>query len=87
MEADRHRQPESHRRSWERLGLEPDPRKSRYEQALAADSNLMVEFYKANIAGKPKLISITGDKTKIDTEKLAKFGSIREVTVDDIFVK
>lgn len=74
-------------RSWERLGLQPDPRKSRYEQALAADSNLMLEFYKANIAAKPKLSSITGDKTKIDMEKLAKFGPIRDVTVDEIFVK
>ncbi|MCC6798129.1 MAG: insulinase family protein [Candidatus Hydrogenedentes bacterium] len=74
-------------RSWERLGLQPDPRKSRYEQALNADSNLMVDFYKSNIAGKPKLISITGDKNKIDMEKLAKFGTIREVTQDEIFVK
>jgi predicted Zn-dependent peptidase len=74
-------------RSWERLGLEPDPRKARYEQALAADVNLMADFYKMQIGGRPKLISITGDKAKIDMARLAKLGPIREVTQDEIFVK
>ncbi|NUM55711.1 MAG: insulinase family protein [Candidatus Hydrogenedentes bacterium] len=74
-------------RSWERLGLEPDPRKARYEAAVNADVNLLMDFYKTQISGRPKLISITGDKSKIDMTRLAKIGPIREVGQDEIFVK
>lgn len=74
-------------RSWERLGLQPDPRKARYEAAVNADVNVLTDFYKAQIGGRPKLISVTGDKSKIDMERLATIGPIREVTQDDVFVK
>lgn len=74
-------------RGWERLGLSGDPRKARYEQALHADMDLLLDFYKTQISGRPKLISVTGDKSKIDMERLGKLGKVREVTQDEIFVK
>jgi len=74
-------------RTWERLNLPVDPRRARYEQALNANIDTMLDFYKTQIAGKPKLISVVGDKAKIDMARLAKIGAIIEVTDDQIFVK
>ena len=74
-------------RSWERLDLPVDPRRGRYEQAQSASLATVVDFYKAQIAGRPKLISVVGDKSKIDMNKLAAIGKITEIHEDDIFVK
>ncbi len=74
-------------RGWERLGFEKDPRKESFEMVQAAEIASMMDFHATHIKGKPKLISIVGDKRKIDMEALGKFGKITEVTLDDIFVK
>ncbi|MFM1919010.1 MAG: hypothetical protein RLZZ303_644 [Candidatus Hydrogenedentota bacterium] len=73
-------------RSWERLGLEPDPRKARYEAIGQAGLSLMTDFYAAHIAGKTKLISVVGDKEKIDLGALGGVAPVKEVPIDDIFV-
>lgn len=73
-------------RSWERRGLEGDPREARFANLQAATLDDLMDFHAAHIKGQPKLISIVGDKTKIDMEALAQFGTIIEVTLDDIFV-
>ena len=39
----------------------------------------IVEFYKQNIHGRPMLITIVGNKKKIDMKELAKYGKIVEV--------
>lgn len=73
-------------RSWERLGLPIDPRKWRFEQIQNADIDLMLQFHRNQIQGRPKLISIVGDKNKIDMENLAEHGKIIEVKLEDLFV-
>ncbi|GMW02151.1 MAG: zinc protease [Candidatus Hydrogenedentota bacterium] len=73
-------------RTWELLGLEPDPRKARYEFICSAGFDSVLDFYKANIQGKPKLISVVGDPSKFDLESIKTHGEIREVTLDEIFV-
>lgn len=73
-------------RSWERLGLEGDPRQQRFENLQTATLDDMMNFHSVHIKDQPKLISIVGDKTKIDMEALAQFGTITEVGLDDIFV-
>jgi predicted Zn-dependent peptidase len=74
-------------RGWDKLGLEGDPRKRRFEELQTATLADLMAFHAAHIKGKPKLISIVGDKNKIDMDALAQFGTITEVTLDDIFVK
>jgi predicted Zn-dependent peptidase len=74
-------------RGWERLGLEGDPRQRRFEELKEANLDDLMSFHAEHIKGKPKLISIIGDKNKIDMEALAQFGTIKEVSLDDIFVK
>jgi predicted Zn-dependent peptidase len=73
-------------RGWEKLGLDEDPRKNWFDELQSASIEDMLEFQKSHIKGKPHLISIVGDKNKIDMEALAKFGKITEVTIDQIFV-
>lgn len=72
--------------AWERQGLPVDPRKARYEQIVNAKLELMLSFYNERLKGRRKLISIVGDKNKINMENLAKYGKITELTLTDLFV-
>ena len=73
-------------RSWERLGLEPDPRRRRFRQLEDAKLENLMAFHAERIKNRPKLISIVGDKNRIDMEALAKFGPITEIPLEQMFV-
>ena len=73
-------------RSWERLGFETDPRRVRYQELQAASMEDLLEFQQQHVKDRPKLISIVGDLSIIDTEELAQFGTVEEVQVDQLFV-
>ncbi|MDA1370005.1 MAG: insulinase family protein [Proteobacteria bacterium] len=73
-------------RSWERLGFETDPRRARYQELQAASMEDLLEFQQQHVKDRPKLISIVGDLSIIDTEELAQFGTVEEVQVDQLFV-
>ncbi len=73
-------------RSWEKLGLEVDPRIHRYATIQESTIEDMLSFHKKYIAGKPKLISIVGDKSKIDMERLRAIGAVEEIRLEQIFV-
>lgn len=72
-------------RGWERKGLAGDPRTGRFEQIQASTLNAVLEFYRQHVQGRPKLISITGDKSKMDLEALAAQGAIIELGLEDLF--
>lgn len=74
-------------RSWERLGLEGDPRPARFAQLQDIALDDLLSFQRNNIAGKPKLISIVGDLSLMDTEALNSYGRVQEIQIDDIFVE
>ena len=73
-------------RSWERLGFETDPRRSRYQQLQNASMEDLVEFQEQHVKNRAKLISIVGDLSIIEVEELEQFGSVQEVQVDQLFV-
>lgn len=73
-------------RGWERRGIEGDPREEVFVAMQDVELGDLLEFHGERIRNAPKLISIVGDKNRIDLEALEKFGTIREVTVDEIFV-
>jgi hypothetical protein len=73
-------------RSWERLGVPVDPRRRRYEAVLAADIEDMLAFYREVIAGRPKLIAIAGDASKIDMERVNTVAPAQRVELGQIFV-
>ena len=56
---------------------------SRSEQS---NMDLMLQFHKAHVQGHPKLISIVGDRNKMDMERLAAVGQVIEIGLEDIFV-
>ena len=72
-------------RQWERRQVPVDPRSWRFEQIQLADLNRVLEFHKEHIKDRPKLISIIGDKSKIDMEALAQHGKIVELSLEDLF--
>ena len=74
-------------RSWEELGLAPDPRKSRYERVQAATMADMLGFQQTVVKDQPKLISIVGDKSKMDVARLSKIGPVQELSISDIFAE
>lgn len=73
-------------RSWERLEVPIDPRKARYESIRSSNMDLMLQFHKAHVHGHPKLISIVGDRNKMDMDRLAGVGEVIEIGLEDIFV-
>ena len=75
-------------RSWERMGIPvADPRREQFPKIQAADMSIIEDFHKKEITGRPKLISILGDKSKIDLDQLRTEGEVREIKLDEIFVK
>ena len=74
-------------RTWERWGVKPDPRKERFEKIKAGDLSLVLDFHKNHVQNRSKLISIVGDTTKIDLEKLSTIAKPMPVTLEDLFVK
>tara|TARA_R110002072_G_scaffold142853_1_gene288474 strand:+ start:37897 stop:40881 length:2985 start_codon:yes stop_codon:yes gene_type:complete len=74
-------------RSWEQLGLPGDPRPDRFARLQSATLEDVLQFQQRQVAGRPKLISIVGDTSRIDLEALAELGTVRQLTVDDVFVE
>lgn len=73
-------------KAWERLEIEGDPRQARFDSAMDYSLEKLMAFYSDKIQGRAKIISILGPSTAIDVEKLAEYGELKTVTVDDIFV-
>jgi hypothetical protein len=75
-------------RDWERRGLAPDPREAWFAEIQEKGTlGVVSAFQQEHIAGKPKLISVVGDRTVVPLEDLKRFGDFRELTLDDVFVK
>lgn len=72
-------------KSWEQLGFSSDPRPERFAELKNASFEDMTDFHKERIAGRPKLISIVGPRDRLDLKSIAKLGTLKEVTVDDLF--
>ena len=65
--------------NWRLFGYKEDPRIKQYEIYKNLEFDNIVDFYKQNIQGRPMLITIVGNKKKIDMKELAKYGKIVEV--------
>ncbi len=73
-------------RSWERLGIEDDPRRARYQQLQTASMDDLLNFQQEHVKDRPKLISIVGDLSIIKQEELEQFGRVKQIRIDDLFV-
>jgi predicted Zn-dependent peptidase len=71
--------------SWEKLGFETDPGPKRFAELAHASFSDMTRFHQSRIAGRPKLISIVGPRDRLDLASIAELGTLKEVTVDQLF--
>ena len=72
-------------RQWEQLGLPVDPRAWRFQQIQQLSFGQMLEFYQGHVQNRPRMISIIGDKRKMDEAALGASGKIIEVSLKDLF--
>jgi predicted Zn-dependent peptidase len=74
-------------RSWERLGIDGDPREQSYKELQSLEFVDLAKFQESHVANKPKLFSVVGDLSIIDVEALEQFGEVTEIQIDDIFIE
>ena len=67
------------------MGLEMDPRETRYQKLQSLGIKDFENFYSEKIKPRPILFSIVGDSTKIDLTKLEKLGTLTKVEAKDLF--
>ncbi len=70
---------------WQNQGYETDPafiKQKAYENLKFDD---IQQFYASNIADKPMVICIVGDKKRINTKELEKFGNVVYVKEKELF--
>lgn len=71
--------------SAEKMGLKEDIRKDIYEKAGNMTINDIKDFQGRNIKGSKYTILVLGDKNKLDTKTLEKYGTIKYLTLEEIF--
>ena len=72
-------------KTWKHQGFQADPRVAQQERFQELKFQDIVKFYQNYNKKDVVTIAIVGDKRKIDMEKLAKFGTVIEVSKKDIF--
>lgn len=74
--------------NWEEVGVtDKDPSESHLKQIRSFKLADLEKFVKEKIYGKKFIISIVGDKKRIDLDKLKAFGDVNEVKVTDLFIE
>lgn len=69
----------------QKLGVDYDLRKDIYEKALSMTMDDILKFQKENIKGSNYTILVLGDKNKLDTKTLEKYGSVKYLTLEEVF--
>lgn len=72
-------------RNWELHGLAADPRRERYPRIAESTVETLLQFHRDRIAGRQKLISIVGDKAKIDLNQLGSVAPVKEIGAEQLF--
>ena len=62
-----------------------DPRKEHFEKIQKLELHDVLKFDQEHLQNRPWLISIVGDKSKIDLDKIKKDGPITELELKDVF--
>ena len=70
---------------WKREGVTIDPRSWRFSQIQQAELADVLEFQAVHVAGRPKLVTVVGDLSKMDRAVLEGYGATREVGIGEIF--
>ncbi len=74
--------------TWQRnldLGIDRDIRKDVYDYVSSVDMEQFNGFFEENIKGETYSVLILGNKNEVDMELLAKLGTVRELTLEELF--
>lgn len=69
----------------QKLGIDYNLNKKIYEQLPAVTLSHITQFEQKNMANKPWLYVILGNEKELDMDSLSKIGTIKRVTLKDIF--
>ena len=69
----------------ERMGWKEHPRKQNFQAYQKLTMKDLVDFQKQYIKGQKKSYLVLGKESEIDFNKLAKFGKVKKLTLDEIF--
>ncbi|MBI2966549.1 MAG: insulinase family protein [Bacteroidetes bacterium] len=70
---------------WRKQGYGEDPRIKRAAFYRTMEFKDIEDFYRKNLAGKKYFITVVGDKSRVDVEKLSAFGKVIVVDKKEIF--
>ncbi len=68
-----------------KLGLKEDIRKTVYEQSQKMEYGDLAKFYGEYIKDKPYTMLVLGSKKRLKPEDLAKYGKVKELTLEQVF--
>lgn len=66
-------------------GYDKNPNPAFDEALRSLTEGDMLDYYRRNIQGKPRVYVVVGDKKALDLERLAQYGKVVEVTQADIY--
>ena len=72
-------------RRWELQEVPVDPRLQRFERIRSSSLEQLLDYHAEHIGGRPKMISIVGDGSKIDFDRLGSYGKVVAVGIENIF--
>ncbi|MCW3788740.1 M16 family metallopeptidase [Plebeiibacterium sediminum] len=70
---------------WQYVGCDEDPNKLLYSRVDEMNFDHVLAYYNKYIKDKKIIITIVGDKKRIDFEKLHQFGNVKELDKKDVF--
>ncbi len=70
---------------WKYYGAEQDPYIKLYNSIDESSFEQLVDFYQKNIEGRKMIITIVGDKSRIDMKALSQYGKVVEVNKKQLF--
>ena len=71
--------------SWMKQGYNHDPRLEVTEIIRNTEYKDVYDFYKRNVADRPIVIMMSGNKKQIDVKALEKYGTVKELKYKEIF--
>ena len=66
-------------------GINYDSRKDTYEYIKTAKQEDLVDFFESKIEGNTYTLMVMGNKEDLDLESLKKYGSITEISLEELF--
>lgn len=68
-----------------RLGLDYDIRKDIYEQAGSMTFDDLKRFQRQYVSRQPQAVALVGSRTRLNLKEMAKYGTVKELTLKELF--